>query len=370
MFVSFWEKSHFNFEGSWVVLGAGFVGLSTAISLKERHPDQSVILLDRMLPGLGASTKNAGFLCFGSCTELLSDLEHLGEEALVQLIRQRWEGSQILHQRCGHLFDDAPNTLGGYEIFDQSKSDELDIILQKGNALMEKAIQISGYFQLVDQTISPDFSPQMSFTPYERAVNPVSIWQQLYQMATSLGVKFYIGAEVQRVDPEETSVHFKRGDYVRCGQIFITTNGFTKNICAIPDVVPARNIVGVTRPIPEFSLPGVYHLDEGYVYFRKVEDRLLIGGARNLDLTHETTDAFGTNEQIMTHLTSLVRNLCNDPSLEIDHWWSGILGVGTEKLPLIQSISPTCHIGVRLGGMGVAISSYIGQELTKFAAQN
>ena len=368
MFVSFWEKSHFNFERSWVVLGAGFVGLSTAISLKERYPEQSIILLDRMLPGLGASTKNAGFLCFGSCTELLSDLEHLGERDLIQLIRQRWAGAQILQQRCGHLMEADPKTSGGYEIFDHSKSNKLDDILWQGNDLMEKALQIKSYFQFQNQNISADFAPRMSYTPHERAVNPVSIWQELYRIAMTLGVKLYIGADVDHVDPAQTTIHFKRGDHIWCEQIFITTNGFTKNLYEIPDVIPARNIVGVTHPVPNFLLPGVYHLDEGYVYFRKIEDRILIGGARNLDLTHETTDAFGTNEKIMTHLTNLVRNLSGNPTLEIEHWWSGILGVGSEKMPLIVSISPTCHMGVRLGGMGVAISSYIGHELTKFVA--
>lgn len=46
----------------FVVVGAGFTGLSAAYHLAKKHPTAKIALIDRHLPPLGASTRNAGLL--------------------------------------------------------------------------------------------------------------------------------------------------------------------------------------------------------------------------------------------------------------------------------------------------------------------
>jgi glycine/D-amino acid oxidase-like deaminating enzyme len=58
--------------------GSGFAGLWSALFLKKKHPEAKVTLLDRGLIPTGASTRNAGFACFGSLTELVHDAETMG----------------------------------------------------------------------------------------------------------------------------------------------------------------------------------------------------------------------------------------------------------------------------------------------------
>ena len=48
---------------------------------------------------------------------------------------------------------------------------------------------------------------------------------------------------------------------------------------------------------------------------------------------------------------------------EIDTRWSGIMGVGKQKRPIVKRLSNRVFCGVRLGGMGVAIGSTVGKEL-------
>ena len=48
---------------------------------------------------------------------------------------------------------------------------------------------------------------------------------------------------------------------------------------------------------------------------------------------------------------------------EIAHRWSGIMGIGNSKNPIVSQLSENVYCGVRLGGMGVAIGSLIGTEL-------
>ena len=54
---------------------------------------------------------------------------------------------------------------------------------------------------------------------------------------------------------------------------------------------------------------------------------------------------------------------------EIDTRWSGIMGVGSQKKPIIKQIHPNVYCGVRLGGMGVAIGSTIGKELAVLSSK-
>ena len=64
--LSFWEKQSF-LEYDYILIGSGLVGLSAASCIKEKHPDKSVLVLERGIFPSGASTKNAGFACFGAC---------------------------------------------------------------------------------------------------------------------------------------------------------------------------------------------------------------------------------------------------------------------------------------------------------------
>jgi len=65
---------------------------------------------------------------------------------------------------------------------------------------------------------------------------------------------------------------------------------------------------------------------------------------------------------LMDFLQSVI--LPNQP-FKIAHRWSGILGVGQQKAPIVQKYSPHIGVAVRLGGMGVAIGSLVGEKGAK-----
>ena len=47
----------------------------------------------------------------------------------------------------------------------------------------------------------------------------------------------------------------------------------------------------------------------------------------------------------------------------IDYEWAGIMGVGATKQPIIEKIDAKIGVGVRMGGMGVAIGTSVGKKL-------
>ena len=51
-----------NDECEWLIIGAGYTGLSAARKLAQLHPTQKIILIDAQLAGEGASSRNSGYL--------------------------------------------------------------------------------------------------------------------------------------------------------------------------------------------------------------------------------------------------------------------------------------------------------------------
>jgi glycine/D-amino acid oxidase-like deaminating enzyme len=129
-------------------------------------------------------------------------------------------------------------------------------------------------------------------------------------------------------------------------------------------VKPARAQVLITKPIPNLDIKGTFHLDKGYFYFRNINDRILFGGGRNLDFEGETTTSHDTTELIQNRLEELLKTVILPyQEFEIEHRWSGTMGVGIQKKPIVDQLSNNVYCGVRMGGMGVAIGSLVGQEL-------
>ena len=51
-----------NDECEWLIVGAGYTGLSAARKLGQLYPNQKIILIDAQLAGEGASSRNSGYL--------------------------------------------------------------------------------------------------------------------------------------------------------------------------------------------------------------------------------------------------------------------------------------------------------------------
>lgn len=105
-------------------------------------------------------------------------------------------------------------------------------------------------------------------------------------------------------------------------------------------------------------------MDKGYTYFRNIDNRILLGGGRNLNFSEERTSQFKNTNQIQTYLLNLLKEkLVANEKVEVDYLWSGIMGIGKEKKPIIKKLNNNVYCGVRMGGMGVAIGSEVGYIL-------
>ena len=151
---------------------------------------------------------------------------------------------------------------------------------------------------------------------------------------------------------------------IKAANVLVCTNGFAARLIE-EDVKPARAQVIVTSVIPDLKLKGTFHFDRGYYYFRNIDGRILLGGGRNLDFEGETTTAMNTTVPIINALKQLLNDMIiPGKQYTIEHEWAGIMGVGNTKKPIVRKYSSRIGIGVRMGGMGVAIGTQVGKDLS------
>ena len=373
MHLSYWEKKELYNPNQIIIIGSGIVGLTTAIYIKEKDPKLPVLILERGSLPLGASTKNAGFACFGSVSEILDDLTRMEEREVIQLIGNRIKGLSRLLSIVDPSEIEYSNT-GGYEVFSEDQEMLYSNCLEninKCNDLVESAAGFRETFQLIESNGAVANDMNIIYNPYEGMLNPFKMVSQLIKKAKSMGVLIVNNQEVQSVDRNSKVLSTDHLSEISYHKLVICTNGFARKIFNELQVHPVRNQVLMTQPIDGLKLEGCYHYNQGYVYFRNYQGRLLLGGGRNIALHEESTDVFGNTDTIQSFLMNFLYDVIGiSKAIKVDHWWSGILGVGPVKSTIIDEYHPDHFLGVRMGGMGVALGSEVGHKLASLVVMN
>ncbi|MGB0838479.1 MAG: NAD(P)/FAD-dependent oxidoreductase, partial [Flavobacteriaceae bacterium] len=199
------------------------------------------------------------------------------------------------------------------------------------------------------------------YNKFEGQIHTGMMMKGLLKKAQESGVEVFFGAEVSEFKKGE--LRLTNGAIIPTENIAICTNGFGGKF-GFQEVKPARAQVLITEEIPDLKLKGTFHLDEGYYYFRNIGKRILLGGGRNLDFSTEETSEFGCTSLIQNRLDQLLKEVIHPQTkLKVEQRWSGIMGVGSQKKPIIKKVSPGIYCGLRLGGMGVALGSQVGSDL-------
>ncbi|MCB0665786.1 MAG: FAD-binding oxidoreductase [Saprospiraceae bacterium] len=365
---SYWEQKTFLRHRNVIIIGSGIVGLTAALSLRKRNKDLRILVVDRSPIPHGASTKNAGFACFGSPSELLNDIDQQGWTRTIELVKKRWEGLKLLKELIPH--DKMKyNPCGGYEVFDDTQKHLFDRC-ESNLGELNKALSFIGndVFRpgnnLIDSHSLQRFYGMIS-CPYEAEIHPGLMVQYLIWRCQRENIEFINGLNIDRIEEQNNQISIS-GDNMNITSDFIllATNAFTRKLLPEVDLYPARNQVVVTSPIYALHLKGIYHQDMGYVYFRVVDkNRILLGGARNRFDQQERTDDIANTTNVLGHLENLLREkIIPGQDFQIDYCWSGILGLGTTKSPLVEWYSDRIFVACRMGGMGISIGALIGQN--------
>ena len=372
--LSYWEKQSF-LQYDYIIIGSGIVGLSTALSIRERKPQASILVMERGILPTGASTKNAGFACIGSLTEILDDLKIMSESDVLRLTELRMKGLAKLRKRLG---DDAIGYAanGSYELISEHELTALDQFYHV-NDLLRPLLHKDAFSRADDKIAEFGFNKglvkHVLQNNAEGELDAGKMMKSLLKLCQESDIEIKTGADVIRVLEEGNEVkvfidhkHLAQHITFSCRQLAICTNAFTNQLVPGLDIHPGRGQVLITQPIAGLKIKGIFHFDKGYYYFREVDGRILFGGGRNLDFKGEQTASLSYNELILADLLEkLDTMILPDTHYEIDYAWTGIMAFGDDKFPIVKAHSRNIFLGVRMGGMGVAMGSEVAERLAE-----
>lgn len=373
MAFSYWESNEWLEGIDLLVVGAGIVGLSAALHARETHPNWRITVIEADPLGGGGSSRNAGFSCFGSATELAHDREALGDDAALALVQNRWKGLKQLRMEFG---DAALGHVecGSVELFPATgrerrpSPDELADL----NRWIAPVTGITDTFTEIESEPWSHMAHGTGGRPIlsrlEGLLNTGKMNRAFREKAQASGIDLLFGMRVERVKSVATGaeVAIAAGEHRRAliqpRHVVVATNALGRELLPELDVEPAVNHVLVTNRMPGFGFPHAVHMDAGYVYARPIQDRMLIGGGRH----------WGLDEQATVHqLNALMHELWPQTrDAGIASQWSGRLGIGKRRSPIVTSVAPGVVAAVRMGGMGVAIGTEVGRLAIEKLATN
>ncbi len=360
---SIWELETIYRIRDVIIIGSGFTGLWTAISIKEKYPEKSVLIIEKGTVPTGASTKNAGFACFGSLTEIISDSEKMGWEKTLHLVKIRFEGLRKIQNYFPANKIDF-EMCGGYEILNNDESLQK---LEEVNSQLKTITNLDKTYSVCNEKIKVFGLGKTEIlieNPMEGSLHSGKLLMKLLEKCHELKVEFLFGTEVLKVSESKDFAEIQIAeDLVLKGEKVIhCTNAFASKFLKNDEIIPARGQILLTEPIENLKLKGTFHYDEGFYYFRNLGNRVLLGGARNQDFETEKTTSFETTEFLQNHLENFLKTvILPNQNTKIEMRWSGIMAMGTEKSPIVKQLSERQFCAARLSGMGVALAPKIGE---------
>lgn len=356
---SWWEREVMAHPRDLIIVGSGITGLSTALFYKKMHPDADVLVLDRGFWPTGATGRNAGFACFGSAGELLDDLSNEDEAGVRDRLRLRLEGLELLKSELGEKEIGFEMT-GGYEIFDSSDDPHYRETLRELHRFSGWVEEITGVPNSYEQR---DINGFVSiFNELEGYIHSGKMLRRLTERVMASGIEIRWNTPVSSV--EANRVVLQDGLELQASSVMCAVNGYSSMLLGETMVKPARGYVLVSNQLKKMTWKGTCHYNMGYVYFRDLGDRLLIGGARDVDKAGEESTENEINPKIKQWLVDFVNDkLGIDPDWRIEQEWTGVMGFGATKTPEMKKLNNGVYHAAGLGGMGVAIGMKVGEKM-------
>lgn len=369
MTTSHWLRQHqfttHDITTDILIVGGGYVGLSTAYWITESNPELKVTIFDRSLCGSGASGRNAGFLTMGSASFYKALTLEWGKTGALQIFNFAAESLELVHQ---HILKSSPEIK-----FDRSSSMTLFRTEDFFEKWKDKNFNPEEFnFSWKDNSSLPIQLRSKFFGSYEASpeykINPIPLLASIKKRLENRKVQIIENSSVFELTPEGAITEINS---IKAKKVVLALNGyfpqFHKSFTG--SIVPRRAQMLAIEIDEDFDCPSLYYDPSERVYWRKTQDKVLVvGGKRLLDEEGEIGDFEKVSPIIQKGLEDYVRNQLG-LNYRVINRWSGTMGFTDHELPFIGSIeSPieTYMVGGFSGhGMGLGFRS--GKDMAEVA---
>ena len=332
------------------IVGGGYCGLWTALTLKQREPELRVTLVEAELCGHGPSGRNGGFL-HGYWSMLGWASTVLGDERALELARAgdgilpavRALGEDVWLREAGML---EVGTTPHQETVVARAADTARAL-----GVPEEAVLLTRE-EVAARCDSPRFGSGVLFRECA-TVQPARLARALRRRALDEGVQFFEHTPATRV--REGVVETPNGTISAQNVVLATNSALARWRPTARRLAEFRSYVVLTEPVPdliaELGWTGGEAIADGRMflhYFRTTDDgRVLMGSAG------------GTRRHAERGLRLLLPSLAD---ARITHHWGGPIDVSADRLPIVGSRG-RIHYAAGFTGNGVGPTWLAAQSL-------
>jgi gamma-glutamylputrescine oxidase len=341
-------------EVDFLVVGAGLVGCSAAFFAGQAG--REVVVTEMRDIGLGASSRNAGFMITGLDTYYHHAVDKYG----AAVTREMWDLSKRTHSYWHEFAKNGNVRLHqcGSMLLAESADEARDL---EDAARALDAVGIGHEYCSTDP-LGRGYHAAIR-QPQDAAVQPYELVQAVFQQS---GAELVANNELYAIEQEsdELVTVYTRQFIFKARYVMLCTNAYSVNIDPyfIGKVIPTRAQCIATAPLKNGPLLNTCgYSDYGYMYYRDTFDgRLLIGGGRkqNKMLENDTTDD-RTTDPVQRILENYLREKFPDIDVPIERRWAGIMGFSVDGLPLVGTLpgKPRVGFAVAFHGHGLAMGA-------------
>ncbi len=347
------------------VIGAGFTGIATALTLAERG--FNVCVLEANKVGWGASGRNGGQMIGGIAGE-----KHLRKVCDDDLLWQmRWRGHDIIAERVARYSIDCDLKYGYVDVAIKPRhlrefEDDFEQLEKHG---------FEHEYRMLDRdetraTIGTDAYLGALLNMRNGHLHPLNLCLGEARAAVELGVAIHEGSEVLRIEHGERPRVVTAEGSVTADSVVIAGNAYhlvEKKLRGI--MFPVNSFIIATEPLTDQQVASVNPqdlaiCDPNFVlqYYRLSADKRFLFGAR--------INYFGDDPAYIAkhHLPLLLRLYPQLQGVGVDYAWGGTIGVPLHRVPRIGRVAPNVFYSQGYSGHGVNVTHLAGEIIADAVA--
>ncbi len=354
----------------WLIVGAGYTGLSAAKKLSELHPNQKIILVDAQLAGEGASGRNSGYLVdttlndgFTSNKEITNykkktDIYALGITAIKKFIKE-------------HQVDCDWNDSGKY--FATSKKEDEKILINFSKILKKLNFEHNLLNKIdLKRRLGTNFYNLALYTKGGILLHPAKLVRGMIDVLP-YNIDLYENSPLVSWKKINNTIHSNFNYYkIISKKIIFCTNGFLRSLGLKTNYnFPLTLTASLTRPLSDSEFKSIGEPKEwGVLPVRPMgatvrmtrDKRILI---RN---TAEMLDSFNMSKmqikkRSINQKIGIKKRFPTLPDDIIQSSWSGIVSRTRNSSQIFEKIDNDIFIAGCYNGSGIGVGTLFGQQI-------
>jgi glycine/D-amino acid oxidase-like deaminating enzyme len=364
-----------NKDCDWLIIGAGYTGLSAARKLGQLYPNQKIIIVDSQLAGEGASGRNSGYLVdttlndgFTSNKEIenykkKSDIYELGIQSVKKFIKE-------------YQVDCDWNECGKY--FASSKVEDKKILINFSETLNKlgfdnKLLNSEDLFK----KLGTNFYNIALYTKGGILLHPGKLVRAMIDTLPE-NVELFENSSLLRWNKNKDFIlsHLKNGN-ITSKKIIFATNGFLKSLGIKSNYnFPITLTASMTRSLNDEEYKsidkprewGVLPIRPMGATIRMTKDRRIL--IRNTAEVHNPfkMSKSDLDKRVIKQKIGIKKRFPQLPDNIIQSSWSGIVSRTRNSSQIFEKIDENIFVAGCYNGSGIGVGTLFGEQIALIAS--